>query len=88
MISNNKKKKTYVFDNQTIELLEELKNITGKSETRIICEALELYEEYIKKDGNLRNSLEVLLDKITELSYKLGKCQARLERYERQNGDS
>ncbi len=88
MISNSRKKKTYVFDNQTVELLEELKKITGKSETRIICEALELYDEYIKKDGNLKNSLEVLLDKISELSYKLGRCEARLEKFKRQNGDS
>ncbi len=78
-MTNEKKKKTYVFDNHILALLEELKLMTGKSETRIITEALELYEKHVKKEESLKNSLEILVEKISELSYKLGKCEAKLK---------
>ena len=83
-----KKKKTYVFSTHTLNILEELKNITKKSETQIITEALELLEEYVKKDKELDSSLDVLLDKISDLSYKLGKCEEKLAQYEQKQKDS
>ncbi len=86
MINHEKKKKTYVFDNNILNLLEELKLLTGKSETRIISEALELYEKHIKKEESIKNSLELLLDKISELSYKLGQCEAQLEKLKKDKG--
>ncbi|NPA52113.1 MAG: hypothetical protein GXO22_04400 [Aquificae bacterium] len=84
MVNSEKKKKTYVFDNHILALLEELKLITGKSETRIISEALELYEKHIKEEESLKNSLGMLLDKISDLSYKLGQCEAQLDELKRQ----
>jgi len=83
-----KKKKTYVFSTHTLNILEELKNLTKKSETQIITEALELFEEYIKKDKELDSSLDILLDKISDLSYKLGKCEERLSQLENNQKNS
>ena len=71
-----------MFSTHTLNILEELKNLTKKSETQIITEALELFEEYIKKDKELDSSLDILLDKISDLSYKLGKCEEKLAKYE------
>ena len=83
-----KKKKTYVFNKHTLEVLDGLKNVTKKSETQIIVEALELLEEYLRKDKELDSSLDILLDKISELSYKLGKCEERLSQLENNQKNS
>ncbi len=77
-----KKKKTYVFNQHVLDILERLKEKTKKSETQIITEALELLEEYVRKEKELNSSLDILLDKISDLSYKLGKCEEKLAQYE------
>ncbi len=82
-----KKKKTYVFNKHTLEVLDALKNMTKKSETQIIVEALELLEEYIRKEKELDNGLDILLEKISELSYKLGKCEERLAQLEKKQNE-
>ncbi len=78
----NKKKKTYVFNQHVLDILERLKETTKKSETQIITEALELLDEYVRKDRELDSSLDIMLNKISELSYKLGKCEERLSQLE------
>ncbi len=76
-----KKKKTYVFNQHTLSTLSKLKDMTKKSETQIITEALDLYEEYLRKERELDNGLDLLLEKIANLSYKLGKCEEKLAQY-------
>ncbi len=73
-----KKKKTYIFGGQVLNTLEELKEATKKSETQIISEALEIYKKYIQNNQELETNLQLFLDKIENLSYKLGKCEEKL----------
>jgi hypothetical protein len=61
-----------------LNTLDELKEITKKSETQIIAEALEIYRKYVNNNQELETNLQLFLDKIAELSYKLGKCEEKL----------
>jgi len=80
------KKKTYIFNDKTIIILEELKKSTNKKETQIIEEALNHYYDYMRGRSEIfedlkmisKNFLEII-NKVEELSYKLGKCEAKLE---------
>ncbi len=74
------KKKTYVFNDETIFNLEELKKITNKKETHIISEALSIYVEYLKRDKKFNDNLEIMLKEIEDLSYKLGVCEEKLRK--------
>ncbi len=83
------RKKTYVFDGDTIRILEEIKVELGKKETQILKEALRLYYEHhqsMKRDldrlETLVRDLERMVERISELSYKLGKCEERLRSLE------
>ncbi|WP_164930794.1 hypothetical protein [Aquifex aeolicus] len=80
------KKKTFVFDEQTLKILEELKTKLNKKEVQIVEEALRIYHEYIVLREGLygdvkkisENFLEII-NKIEDLSYRLGKCEAERE---------
>ncbi|NPA32653.1 MAG: hypothetical protein GXO04_03400 [Aquificae bacterium] len=80
------KKKTYVFNEHVIQILGELKKKTNKKETQIVEEALIYYYEYLTGKENLfqemkkltENILEIL-NKVEELSYRLGRCEAEKE---------
>ncbi|GAB6065105.1 hypothetical protein JCM9492_01970 [Aquifex pyrophilus] len=84
------KKKTYVFNDKTVGILEELKKSTNKKETQIIEEALNYYYDYIRGKSEIfedlkaisKNFLEII-NKVEELSYKLGRCEAKLELIEK-----
>jgi len=78
------KKKTYVFDSSTLEILEVLKEKLGKKETQIIREALRLYLDNHKNHEQLMGSVNEFVDRIesivkqiSELSYRLGRCEER-----------
>ncbi len=78
------KKKTFVFDDDMIRKLNELKEKLNKKEIAIIKEALNMYYEYQSTGFKAKNKAEELVDKIDfilnkveELSYKLGKCHER-----------
>jgi len=78
------RKKTYVFDGETLDILKILKEELGKKETQIIREALKLYFDNHRERENLLNSLSGVMDRIekvmrqiSELSYRLGKCEER-----------
>jgi hypothetical protein len=80
------KKKTYVFNEKVIQILDELKKRTNKKETQIIEEALVYYYEYLMgKDDvfqemkRLSKNLIDILNKVEELSYRLGRCEAEKE---------
>ncbi|RUM28824.1 MAG: hypothetical protein DSY32_03900 [Aquifex sp.] len=80
------KKKTFVFDEQTLKILEELKEKLNKKEVQIVEEALRFYHEYlVLKEGIYgdikkisENFLEII-NKIEDLSYRLGRCEAERE---------
>jgi len=78
------KKKTYVFDSRTLEVLKLLCEELGKKETQIIREALKLYFDHHRSRKELISSVESLVERIeritnqvAELSYKLGRCEER-----------
>ena len=78
------KKKTYLFDSETVEILNTLKEELGKKETQIIREALRLYFDNHRNEKRLMDSVNELIDRIerlvnqiSELSYRLGKCEER-----------
>lgn len=77
-------KKTYVFDDNTLEVLKTLREELGKKETQIIKEALRLYFENHRNNREVMASLnelvgriEAIVSQIAELSYRLGKCEER-----------
>jgi predicted RNase H-like nuclease (RuvC/YqgF family) len=81
------KKKTYVFDGETIKILEEIKLELGKKETQVLREAIRLYHRHHMdmKTEMMRlekavERIEKLADRISELSYKLGRCEEKLSR--------
>ena len=81
------KKKTYVFDQDTLNILEALKRDLGKKETQILKEALRLYMEHHKGMSAMTTtaqeflkSVENLTKHVSDLSYRLGRCEAEKER--------
>ncbi len=75
-------KKTYVFDRDVVEVLSNLKRMTGKSETQLIIEAIELLETQVLKNKKFQDNLELLLSKIEELSYKVGMYEEKIRELE------
>ncbi len=83
------RKKTYAFDQATIDILEELKRELGKKETQLLKEALKAYYKSIKNEKNLSSQVENFLSNIKdlanmimELSYRLGKCEEKMRQLE------
>ncbi len=78
------RKKTYLFDSDTLEILSTLKEKMGKKETQIIREALRLYLDSYMKERKLLDTVSEFMDKIeriadqiSDLSYRLGRCEER-----------
>ena len=78
------KKKTYVFDEDMLYKMEELRKALNKKEIAILKEALDDYYYKYKRGANAKSELDMLvnkidsiLNKVEELSYKLGKCEER-----------
>jgi len=79
-----------VFDDNTLEVLKTLREELGKKETQLIKEALRLYFDNHRSNGEVMSSLNELINRIesivsqvSELSYKLGKCEERNRALER-----
>ncbi len=77
-------KKTYMLDEETLNLLEELKWILNKKEITIIKESIKLYhEQHVKEETVLKilseitNQLSYIINKIEVLSRELGRCEER-----------
>ncbi len=87
MKKQEKFKKTYVFNRETVNTLSKLKEITGKSETQIIVDAIELFETYVLKDKKLQDNLELLISKIEELSQKVGMYEEKIRELEKRLRD-
>ncbi|GAB6066408.1 hypothetical protein JCM9492_15010 [Aquifex pyrophilus] len=71
------KKKTYVFDEETLRVLSELKKKLGKKEVRIIKEALMYYYEKL-----MGESLE---ERIKHIENKIRELELRVKRLEEKN---
>ncbi len=85
------RKKTYLFDNHTVDIIQILKEELGKKETQIIKEALRLYfdnhrsnEEILKSFKDLIDKIESIVEKVSELSYRLGRCEERNRRLDKE----
>ncbi len=77
-------KKTYMLDEETLNLLEELKCMSNKKEITIIKESIKLYHQHhVKEDSVIKilceitNQLVFIINKIEDLSRELGKCEER-----------
>ncbi len=79
------KKKTYVFDGETLRILEEIKHELGKKETQVLKEAIRLYhkhhremEERISRLERGAERMEELVQEIRELCIRLERCEELL----------
>ncbi len=84
-------KKTYVFDETTLEILDDLKCKLKQNETSIIKEAIRMYRDTMNgKDEIYRMlheivyKLEYIIEKVERLSFQLGKCVERNRQLEEQ----
>ncbi len=78
------KKKTYMFTENTISTLEKLKKLTNKKETQIISEALEVYLSYLERQKRFDDNLSVMLEKLEDLSKRLGSCEEKLKEFQKE----
>ncbi len=79
---DGKVKKTYVFSKGTAERLDRLKLSLGKSETQIISEALICLERQTNREKEFKDNLELLVSKIENLSFKLGRYEEKIKQLE------
>ncbi len=78
------KKKTYIFDDDTLDMIDHLKYELNQKEVVILKEAIRMLYEYNcerKKKENILNDiiqkLDYIIRRIEELSFELGKCKER-----------
>ena len=81
-IGGNLKKKTYIFDGETLQILEEIKLKLGKKETQILKEAIMLYHHYNNQMEERISKLERGAQRMEEFAQELRKLSIRLERCE------
>jgi len=84
------KKKTYIFDEDTLEILDQLKCDLNQKEVSIIKDALRSYyevqcnkKELYKTLNEVVSQLNHIVQKIEELSYALGQCRERNRQLEK-----
>ncbi|WP_457640433.1 hypothetical protein [Persephonella sp.] len=66
-----KKKKTYVFEEETLDTLKKIKQKTGKSETQILKEAIILYEKYLNDDEDGIKTIKDIASKLEKIVNRL-----------------
>ena len=84
------KKKTYVFDDSTLDMIDKLKCELNQKEVTILKEAVRLLHEYHcnRKETydymkEIVRKLDYIVERIEFLSYQLGQCRERNEQLER-----
>jgi len=84
------KKKTYIFDEDVLEILDQLKCDLNQKEVAIIKDALRSYyevqcnkREVYKTLHDVVSQLDNIIRKIEELSYALGQCRERNRQLEK-----
>lgn len=65
------KKKTFVFDEETLTILYEIKQITKKSETQIVKESLKLYRDFLKKEKEALPENLILVERLENLVMRI-----------------
>ena len=78
-------KRTYAFKEETVQLMDYLKSRLNENETDLIHEALKCLQKEIFMGKELQDNLEILIDKIADLSYKLGYYEGLLEKQKDSN---
>ena len=76
------KKKTYVFDGETLRILEEIKLELGKKETQVLKEAIRLYHRHHREMEERISRLERGAERMEELAHKIRELCTRLARCE------
>jgi CMP-N-acetylneuraminic acid synthetase len=83
------KKKTYVFDRDTLNILESLKRELGKKEVQILREALSSYMEKVKNIkqsaeslSGISSKMDMVLVHLFELTNKFEDLNVKLHRIE------
>ena len=76
------KKKTYVFDGETIKILEEIKLELGKKETQILREAIRLYYEQNLEMKTQMSRLEEAVSMLAELLERIKGLSSQFNRFE------
>lgn len=78
------KKKTYIFDDSTLDMIDKLKCELNQKEVTVLKEAIrKLYEQSCEKRKNedtlkeIVKKLDYIVKRIEELSFELGKCKER-----------
>ncbi len=78
------KKKTYVLDESTLNMLEKLKCELNQKEVSVIKEAVRMLHEYhcekqrtYETLNEIVEKLDYIVKRVEELSYQLGKCQEK-----------
>ncbi len=78
------KKKTYIFDDNTLDMIDHLKCELNQKEVVILKEAIRMlyeskYERKKKEDllNEIVRKLDYIVRRIEDLSFELGKCKER-----------
>jgi len=74
------KKKTFVFDEETLTILYEIKQITKKSETQIVKESLKLYRDFLKKEKEALPENLILVERLENLVMRLESVLKKISR--------
>jgi DNA-binding transcriptional regulator GbsR (MarR family) len=84
------RKKTYILDDTTLDMLDRLKCELNQKEVSVIKEAVRKLHEYhctrqktYETLNEIVEKLNYIVQRIEELSYKLGKCEERNRYLER-----
>ena len=78
------KKKTYIFDDSTLDMIDKLKCELNQKEVVVLKEAIRnLYEQSCERRKNedtlkeIVKKLDYIVKRIEELSFELGRCRER-----------
>ena len=79
-MSTREFRRTYAFKEGTLKLMNYLKSKLNENETDLIHNALKCLQKEIFVGKELQDNIEILIDKIADLSYKLGYYEDLLEK--------
>ncbi|MBK3331648.1 hypothetical protein GWK41_01045 [Persephonella atlantica] len=72
------KKKTYVFDQETLNNLSQIRDLTGKKETQILKEAIRFYLSYLKDEERILSKNLMLSEKLEKLVEQLSEIVSKI----------
>ena len=72
------KKKTYVFDQETLNNLSQIRDLTGKKETQILKESIRFYLSYLKDEERILSKNLMLSEKLEKLVKQLSEIVSKI----------